>query len=573
MATETLTLRRPVEFKSRVCGTTGLTVDLDAERLIKANAVTAIVFLLIGGIMALLVAMTRWPAVGLLSSRPELFYRFLTAHGINMLIFWIVFFEVAGLYFGSAVLLNARLVKPRLAWFAFGLMIAGAILTDIVVFAGKADVMWDAYVPLKASPLFYVGYDLFAVGTLIAVGLFFATIVVARAEGRHTGSLPLVTFGLVTAGIIAVVTLIGGVIAFVPALLWSLGAFKLDAAVYRLNLWLFGHSSQQINLAAMVSIWYLLAALTVGARPINQKLSRFAFVLYILFIDFGSVHHLLTDPGLSRSFKTWNTSYAMYGAVLGSMIHAYSIPAGMEVAQRAKGYVRGLFEWLRKGPWSNPGFSALVISAAIFGFLAGTTGVAFGHDQNNITVHNTLAIPGHFHATVVAGTTLAFMGLTYYVIPLIFRREIVGRRWATLQPYVFGGGVLMLSIGMLVAGGSYGVPRRVSSIAYTGAAAPVDFPSAAYFWLGVLGVGALIAIVGGAMFVGIAVGSVLWGKRIPIGGRSETMTTSLAAALPAETAVEHRAPGTLVLVFTFLAVFAAVLALTFAKTAGLWPVG
>lgn len=573
MATETLPIRRPGEFQSRVCGVTGLTVDLSAERLIKANAVTAIVFLLIGGVAALMVAMTRWPAVGLLSSQPELFYRFLTAHGINMLIFWIVFFEVAGLYFGSAVLLNARLVKPRLGWFAFAAMLAGAVLTDAVVFAGKADVMWDAYIPLEASPLFYLGYDLFAVGAFIAVGLFFATIVMAKVEGRFTGSLPLVTFGLVTAGIIALVTLIGGVIAFVPAFFWSIGVMDVDAAVYRLNLWLFGHPSQQINLAAMVSIWYLLAALTTGAKPVNEKLSRFAFVLYILFIDLGSVHHLLVDPGLTRSFKTWNTSYAMYAAVLGSMIHAYSIPAGVEVAQRAKGYVRGLFEWLRKGPWSNPGFSSLVISSILFGFVGGTTGVAFGHDQNNVNVHNTLAIPGHFHSTVVAGTTLAFMGLTYYVIPLIFRRELVGRRWAALQPYVFGVGVLLLSLGMLRSGGGYGVPRRVASLTYTGAAVPVTFPDAAYIWLGVLGVGALLAIIGGAIFVGVAVASVLFGKRIPVGGRPETMPAALSEIAAGESPTDHRAPGTLVLVFVFLVFFAGVLALNFAQTASLWPVG
>jgi cytochrome c oxidase subunit 1 len=42
----------------------------------------------------------------------------------------------------------------------------------------------------------------------------------------------------------------------------------------------------------MVSIWYALAAITVGAVPLNEKLSRAAFVLYILFINLGSAHHL-----------------------------------------------------------------------------------------------------------------------------------------------------------------------------------------------------------------------------------------------------------------------------------------
>src|SRR5579883_2486499 len=227
--------RRPVEFRSRICQVTGLRVDLAAERLITANAATAVVFLLVGG----------------LSGHPELYYRALTAHGMNMLVYWIIFFEVAGLYFGSAVALNARLVTPAAAWLAYGLMVAGALLGNGVVASGQADVMWDAYVPLKAPPAFYLSYILFALGALLACGVFFATVVVARAERRYEGSVPLVTFGLATAAIIAVVTLLGGVVTFVPAFFWSLGLMPEDPEVYRLTLWLLGHGTQQINLAAM----------------------------------------------------------------------------------------------------------------------------------------------------------------------------------------------------------------------------------------------------------------------------------------------------------------------------------
>ena len=47
--------------------------------------------LLIGGIAAVLVLLTRWQAVHLLPA--EWFYRILTVHGMNMLIFFIIFFE------------------------------------------------------------------------------------------------------------------------------------------------------------------------------------------------------------------------------------------------------------------------------------------------------------------------------------------------------------------------------------------------------------------------------------------------------------------------------------------------
>jgi cytochrome c oxidase subunit 1 len=499
----------------RTCPITGLKVHLPAESLIRANAVVAVVFILIGGVLALLVAMTRWPAVHLLPA--DLFYRALTAHGLDMLVFWIVFFEIAGLYFGSAVLLSVRLAAPKVGWLAFIMMLGGAILTNIIILQGKADVMFTSYPPLKADPLYYGGIIVFAVGALIGCCLFFATIMVARREGTYTNpSLPLVSFGLAIAAIIAVLTLAGGAIILIPTFLWSMGLVShIDPAMYRLIFWLFGHASQQINVAAMVSIWYLLATLTVGAKTVSEKFSRTAFLLYALFINVASAHHLQVDPGVGTYWKVWNTGYVMHLAVLASMMHALAIPASIEVAQRKKGYTHGLFEWLKKAPWGNPGFSAMFISVLLFGFLGGITGVVFGTEQINIIVHNTWRITGHFHGTVVAGTTLAFMGLTYYVVPLIFRREVVAPGLAKIQPYLFGIGVTMLSVGMMAAG-SFGIPRRHwDVVAFGGSPFAFDFNPAVYPLLAMMGIGAIMAALGGAIYVGITVISVFFGKRIP----------------------------------------------------------
>jgi cytochrome c oxidase subunit I len=150
----------------RVCGVTTLKVDLHAERLIIANAVMAVVCLLLGGIAALLIALTRWQAIHLLDAK--WFYSLLTIHGIDMLVAWIVFFEMAGLHFGSTALLNARHAAPKLAWFGFILMVIGGLMVNFVVlFDTNSIVTFTAYVPLKAHPLFYLSYILFAVGALI----------------------------------------------------------------------------------------------------------------------------------------------------------------------------------------------------------------------------------------------------------------------------------------------------------------------------------------------------------------------------------------------------------------------
>ena len=62
MTAETVIGAVPVKAEFRTCQYTGLKVDVAAQKLIIANAVTAVVFLAIGGLMGLLVALTRWPA-------------------------------------------------------------------------------------------------------------------------------------------------------------------------------------------------------------------------------------------------------------------------------------------------------------------------------------------------------------------------------------------------------------------------------------------------------------------------------------------------------------------------------
>jgi heme/copper-type cytochrome/quinol oxidase subunit 1 len=59
----------------------------------------AVLFLLRRRHLALGVGLTRWPEVHLLPA--DLFYLVLTAHGINVLMFWIIFFEMAVLHFAS----------------------------------------------------------------------------------------------------------------------------------------------------------------------------------------------------------------------------------------------------------------------------------------------------------------------------------------------------------------------------------------------------------------------------------------------------------------------------------------
>ena len=567
----------------RTCNVTGFKLHRQAELLIKANAVAATVALLIGGISAILILLTRWQAVHLLG--PVMFYRVLTAHGLTMLIFFIIFFEMAVLYFASGPLLNSRIAAPKLGWFNFGLMTTGAILCEWMIWTGKADVLMTSYIPLRADPLYYLGIILFAVGALLVCGQFFATLVVAKREKTYQGSLPLVTFGAVTAAIIAVITLLHGAATYIPAFLWSIGLMNVDPQVYRMLWWALGHSSQQINVAAMVSIWYLLAALTVGGVVLSEKISRTAFVLYILFISMASAHHLLVDPGFSSSWKVVNTSYFMYMAVLASMLHGFTVPAGVEVGQRLRGFKQGLFGWVKRAPWGDPGFSSMVLSVVVFGFVGGITGVTIGTEQINIVVHNTLRVPGHFHATVVSGTAMAFMGVTYYLIPLIFQKKVAFWRLAQIQPYLFAGGMLIFSIFMSFSGG-FGVPRRHWDINFSGAPFQQAFDPTVDALLGIMALGGLIAAVGGGLYILITVWSVFFGKPFTEADRVAGVKGLPQGIIKPPRAITvfdedenlprgklGHAPGTMVLVLVFLLAFATYYFANWKLLSFVWKIG
>ncbi len=554
----------------------GLVFHEPAEKLMRWNAVAAVVSLLVGGVLAIGVVLTRWQAVHLLP--PDMFYQVLTAHGINMLIFWIIFFEIAVLYFAASTLLKCRLATPRIAWAAFWLMVVGAVVNNYSVLRGDSSVMFTSYAPMGAHPTFYLGLILFAVGALIACFVFFGTLVVARSERTYRNSVPLVTFGAITAAIIAVFTIAAGAIILIPTFLWSVGLVGyIDSLMYKTIWWAFGHSSQQVNVSAHVAVWYAIAAIVFGAKPMSEKVSRSAFLLYIFFLQLASAHHLLTDPGLTSNWKIFNTSYAMYLAVLASMVHGLTVPGAIEVAQRKKGYTQGLFEWLRRAPWGNPCFSAMFISLIGFGFLGGISGVMMGTEQLNLIIHNTIYVPGHFHATVVIGTTLAFMGLTYFLIPVMFRRELAFPTMAKYQPYVFG--LAMCGVALFLMGaGTLGVPRRHWDIGFAGNAFPYEFPGAAWLMMALAGISGLIAIVGGGMYLLITVWSVFRGKKIQTPGFQHVRARDgmAPAASGGPVIAGHGsagmvAPGTFVLALVFLTSFVLYYFVNWKYLSTVWP--
>jgi cytochrome c oxidase subunit 1 len=494
-----------------ICPDTGLKFHKPVITLAKVNIIASIIYLLAGGALGIGVALTRWPAVHLMPS--EWFYIFLTGHGAAVLLFWIHLFEVGVGWFFCTVPINARLATPKLAWLCFWLMIIGSALGTVMVLLGKATVMFSAYPPLKADPLFYLGVIMFAVGAVLSNFIIIATLVKAKAEKTYKGSMPLASFGVLTYAIIGIFTWASGAIILIPTWMWSMGLISnIDPQMYRLIFWGLAHSTQQMNITMHITIWYTLAAILFGARPLNEKISRSAFVFYLIALQFGSAHHLLSDPGTSFTFRTFTTSYLAYLAVLGSLLHGLTVPGSIELAQRRRGLSHGMFEWLRKAPWANPLFSGLILSLVIFGFLGGITGVTLSNQQLNMIVHNTMYVPGHFHATVAGGTTLAFFAFSYWLVPILTRRKLAYPKLAAYSTYLFGVGMGGFAL-FTMAAGHLGVPRRHWDMTFADATLPFQFPGTVHL---LMGVGELCAVIGGvgALFYLISMGGTFFGGKV-----------------------------------------------------------
>ncbi|MFB6143406.1 MAG: cbb3-type cytochrome c oxidase subunit I, partial [Halorientalis sp.] len=198
--------------------------------------------------------------------------------------------------------------------------------------------------------------------------------------------------------------------------------------------------------------------------------------------------------------------------------------------------------------------------------------VMMGQMQLNMTWHNTFAVPGHFHGTVATGTTLAFMGLLYYVIRLVFGKDWVLAPLARIQPYVYGATMGITVLMMMYLGVLYGVPRRHPSVMNI-PGTEFSFAAARPLFL-LFGVFALLAIVGGALFVLLAVGSLLFGDDYE-GALPVEPPTAVADGGDDDETPHHLLSmrGTFTLTMVFLVVFVVMWALNWFLLAQLWQVG
>ncbi|HTS55093.1 MAG TPA: cbb3-type cytochrome c oxidase subunit I [Burkholderiales bacterium] len=423
--------------------------------------------LVASGLFSLLLVLARTPGVNKLVPVADLFHVSLVVHVDLSVLVWFAAF--AGLLWAFAG--SSR--KPGMGWSALALCSAGTLLMVAAPFAQSASPIMSNYIPVLDGSLFLSGLTIFGAGLALEV---IRTLIYAEPLGLELDGASALRLGLLAAAVCTAVALF--------AFWWSWRALPwgLEGKVYyELLFWGGGHVLQFTWTLLMLVAWLWLATAIGATVPLSPRVSLLLFGLALVLVFCTPFVYLIYDVTSieHRRLLTW----------------MMRVGGGLAILPVSLAVVLALWERGKVHPEVRPLRAALIMSLVLFA-VGGLMGFAIkGSD---------VRIPAHYHGCIV-GVTLAFMGLAYHLLPhLGFGTPTP--RLAVLQPYVYGIGQLLHITGLVWSGG-YGVQRKVAG------AEQVLGSVQELAGMALMGLGGLIAIAGGLLFVIAVIGALRSGRR------------------------------------------------------------
>jgi len=411
--------------------------------------------LVFSGLFSLLIVLSRTPFLDDLIPFVDFFHTALVVHVDLSVLVW--FLAFAGVFWS----LNASARCAACGWLALLLAGAGALMMTVAPFIGAGNALMSNYIPVLQQPVFLSGLVLFGVGIGVLV---LRTLLFAPPVGLSMSGAGALRFGLNTAVVAAGMSLI--------AVIWSyqgMPAFLKDKEYYELLFWGGGHVLQFTHTQLMLVSWLWLAGASGATPRISPRVVLFLFawgLLAVFVTPLIYLGHEVTSIE-HRLLFTWQMEF---GGSLASLLIGAAVLYGVLNGTSAPLHARAER-------------AALLASLLLFG-IGGVIG--FLIKGSNVTV------PAHYHGCIV-GVTLAFMGMTYHLLPR-FGFQAVAQRLAVWQIWIYGSGQLLHIIGLAWSGG-YGVQRK------TAGAAQELHSVQQIAGMGLMGAGGLIAIIGGLLFL------------------------------------------------------------------------
>lgn len=424
-------------------------------RLARAWLMLGLFALLASGLFALLLVLARTPYLQAIVPWTDFFHTALIVHVDLSVLVWFIAFG------GVLWSLNSTGRYLSVGWVALVFAVVGTVAMAVAPFAAESNPLINNYVPVLQQPAFLAGLGLFGFGATVLV---LRTLSALPTIGPNAEGASALRFGLLVAVITAAVALM--------AFVWSIAAVPsalIGRAYYELLFWGGGHVLQFVYTLLMLVAWLWLASASGVALALSARAAIFILALGfapVLAVPLAYFSYSVT----SAQHVVFFTLHMQYGGGLAAAALALIVLYGMVRAPAAVGTQQPL--------------RAALISSVLLSSVGGVIG--FLIRGANVT------IPAHYHGSIV-GVTLAFMGLTYCLLPRLGYGE-PSRRWAFVQPWIYGGGQLLHIAGLAWSGG-YGVQRKVAGAAQ--GLEGIERVTA----MGLMGLGGLIAILGGLLFL------------------------------------------------------------------------
>ena len=437
-------------------GIVGWLATVDHKEIGRRYIITALLFLALGGVLALAMRVQlAQPDSALISAQRynELF----TMHGSTMMfLFAVPVMEGVAVFIIPLMLGSRSTAFPRLNAFSYfmylfgGLLLWGAFVLNI-----GPDIGWFAYTPLS-GPEFSPGKraDIWAqmitfteVSALAAAVVLVCTILKTRAPGMTLARMPLFAWAMLVVAVMIIFSMPS--VALASSMLISdrlIGtnfynaAEHGDALLWQHLFWFFGHPEVYIIFLPATGFVSVIVE-TFCRRPV------FAYPVVVLalistgILAFGLwVHHMFAT-GLPRVGYSFYTSASM----------TVAIPTGLQI-----------FCWLATMWDGRPRFQVpmlYVVGFIVTFVIGGLSGVIIAAVPLDLQLHDTYFIVAHFHYVLIGGAVFPLLGILTYWYP-----KITGRMMSETLGKI---GFWMVFLGFQLTffpmhfAGLLGMPRRV----------------------------------------------------------------------------------------------------------------
>jgi cytochrome c oxidase subunit 1 len=435
--------------------------DPDLRRLARGWLWLGLLALIGSGLLSIVLVLSRAPQFQNLMPVGDFFRVALVVHvDLSVLVWFVSLGGILWTLSGSTRALGLNSAALAVA----GL---GTLLMTLSPFIGRGGPVMANYIPVLDDPVFLWGLAIFGAGSVLLVA---RSLIALPAWAAPRDGADALRSGLALGLLPAVIALI--------AFAWSWFTTPADLsgkAYYEILFWGGGHALQFIWTLFMLVAWLWLAS-ACGARvPMSPRIALLCFALAAVCALAIPVAYLL-----------WPAHAVEHRNLL---TFAMGLGGGLPILPVALAVLLAVRPGLPVADDARPLRAALYSSLALFCF-GGLIGFTIAGSN--------VKIPAHYHGCIV-GVTLALMGLVYHLLPRL-GYGTPSRKWATFSSYCYAVGQAM-HIGGLMWSGGYGVQRKVA-----GAEQALKSTSEIAA-MGVMGLGGLVAIVGGLVFVVVVIGA------------------------------------------------------------------